>query len=143
MAVGTGGIAQQQTQLGAVGQQSGRFAGGQQHARRAACRTEAIGAAAAMRRVEIAVGAHRPCPQPRCRPALACSQPPSSEAFARRHRLLTLRRAVTQARRQRRDDVVVDAQRAAGTAKCANLPAHGVPALLEGPAGLRQQAVLL
>ena len=91
MAVRTRRIAQQQAQLLAIGQQPQPFAARQQHALRTAHRTEAIGAAGAMRRIEIGAGGERPGAQPRT--ARRLHQPAAIlHALACRHVVLPRRR---------------------------------------------------
>ena len=107
MAVGSRRIAQQQAQFLAIRQQPEAFATRQQHALRTAHRTEAIGAAAAMRRIEVGIRGKRPGTQSST--ARRLHQPAAIlNALARRNVILSRRTIESQAFGQRRDDVVAD-----------------------------------
>ena len=129
MAVGARGIAQQQAQLLAIGQQPKAFATGQQHPLRTAHRTEAIGAPAAMRRIEVGIRGERPGTQSST--AWRLHQPAAIlDALARRDVGLPRRGIESQAFGQRRDDMVADTLwTAAGT----ELSPHRAPIPFEIP----------
>ena len=130
VAVGPRRIAQQKTQIVAVGQQPRALAAGQQHALRTARRAKPIGATAAMRRVQVVLHADRPGPQ--FGAAGRLHQPAAVfHSFAGENFVLPQRRAVAQTVRERHDDKIADALRSTRTAEKAKLATQCVPCLFE------------
>ena len=125
MAVGFGGVAQQQAQCVAIGQQTHPLMPCPQHPLRRSGGTEPVGAAGAAGRVQIGFGRDRPSAQSN---AAGRQQPPAVlRPLPRCDRVLAGRIGVTQNAGQRRDDIVMHPLRTADPAQRADALAHGGP----------------